>query len=141
MTQIEKAGNFALFFNFCLTILVVIFSWSDNPNSRIEFNIPVEVPYYDATAFSFDSTTIIITIIVILLVIPGLLGVQILGSGLQDSSVKFMTAVLTKALVYMLLSLFSYSVLILLGAFGQIIFWLITFLFSLGLAESMFNKE
>lgn len=138
-SQIEKVGNFALFFNLVCTILFIIIRYDGT--GSITFYIPDGLPFGDNERLhTMDMFTIVIGVVVLVLVVVGVLGIQIFGSGLQDSSVSYMSKVITKTIVYIMCSIFTLSVLSLIGEIGVMVYWVLSFLFAIGLLESMGNK-
>ena len=119
-------------------MIYILLTWDGS--GTLNFYISDSVPFgSESRNYTVNPFTIVITIIVILMIVSAVLGIQVFGSGLQDSSVRFMLGALTKILVYTILSLFTYGILSLIGSFGEIIYWIITFMFAAGLLESMFN--
>ena len=138
MSQLEKAGNFALFFNFIFTVLYVLITWDGT--GEITFSIPPEVPFGSDRIYIINGGTIVLIIMIVMLVIVGATGVQIFGSGLQDSAANFISILLIKIIVYLMLTVFTYALLALMSTLGLIIYWILTFLFIIGLTENMFEK-
>lgn len=138
-SQIEKAGNFALFFNFLCTILVFAIRWDGS--GTVTFYIPEGLPFGDNQRLhTLNMFTIVIGIVVVLLIVVGVLGIQIFGTGLQDSSVNYMSKLITKTIVYIVCSIFTLTILSLIGDIGVLLYWILTFLFIMGLLETMVNK-
>ena len=139
MSVLKKSGNFALFMNFIITILYILLTWDGSGN--ISFYIPDNLPFGRDRAYNINIFGLVITIGAIMLVIAGVLGVQVFGSGLQDSSVKNMIRIMNKMLLYILLTIFTYSVLAMAGEIGLIIYWILTFFFALGIIESSIQNN
>jgi len=137
-SQLEKLGNFALFMNFVITIFYILITWDGS--GTITFYIPEDIPFGSDRQITFTMFGMVVTIVVVLMVIAGIVGIQVFGSGLQDSSVEYITQLSSKVVVYLVSSVFSYLIFSVLGNIGIVMFWLLTFFFVIGLAESMFQK-
>lgn len=78
----------------------------------------------------------ILSLIVGITVVVALIGLQILGSGLNDETVRVLTVIITYIGVWTFLSSFTYD-LFLMVAWFWIIYWFFTFLYVFGVVEKI----
>jgi len=87
-------------------------------------------------SLSFDMTMGLVAIIVSAIAL-GLIGLNILGSGLRDSSVKIIWNGIVFYGLWTIFSVLSYSSIASIPNFGVLFWFMITFIYSLGVFSKM----
>lgn len=90
-------------------------------------------------AFGLDALTGGIALIIALSVIGGILGIQILGSGLNDSSVKIIMVAIFYGGLWAILSVLSMNLIIAIEVFGGIIYLMLTIVYAIGVVGKFFG--
>lgn len=78
----------------------------------------------------------ILSIIIGLSVVVGLIGIQLVGSGLSDESVRILTIIIVFVGLWMFLSSFTYELFTMIEYFW-LIYWFFTFLYVFGVIEKI----
>jgi len=87
---------------------------------------------------SFDMTVGLVAVIIGGIVL-GLIGIQVLGSGLPDRSIKIIWNGIVFYGLWLIFSVLGYNSIVSIPTFGIIFWFIITFIYSLGVFERMGN--
>lgn len=87
--------------------------------------------------FNIDSLTGAIAIIIIVGLLCCLIGIRILGSGLSETSVKYLTTAIFYTGIWSLFSLLSYNFIISIKVFGLLLYISLTIIYVLGVVQKL----
>lgn len=129
----EKLYKFALFFNFCVFVFYVVFVGS-------VYNIPIQFSMGNINfSFSVNLLTMLFAIITIFTIIA-LVGTNVFGSGLSDTSITLIIKVTAYVIVWLVSSLFTLSFLSPIGNYGTIFYAILSVVYTLGFLQTL-NKN
>lgn len=95
-------------------------------------------PINDAM-FGLDPITGGIALILVLSIIGGAIGIQFLGSGLSEGSVRIILLAIFYGGLWAILSLLSYPLIIAIEVFGVLIYLTLTILYAIGVVSKYFG--
>ena len=87
--------------------------------------------------FNIDSLTGAIAIIILIGLLCCLIGIRILGSGLSETSVRFLTTSIFYTGVWSLFSVLSYDLIISIEVFGLLLYITLTIIYVLGVVQKL----
>lgn len=96
---------------------------------------------YTEQAFGLDPITGGIALIITLAAIGAIIGLQIVGSGLSENSVKIILLSIFYGGLWAILSLLSYNLIVAIDTFGGMIYLVLTILFAIGVANKYFGDK
>ena len=137
MSMLSKLGNFSLFFNFILTFVYILFTWS---GGDITIIIPDVIPWGSNRIYNFSISGIVSTVIIIIITLTLISGINILGTGLNDSAVTLVVTLVAKIITYLISSIFTFTLLSILGTLGTIFYWFLVMSFTIGILESTYMQ-
>lgn len=139
-----------LFAMFVLMMFSVIIG-SDMPGNILEneFNnyavIDGIITTFDSASgesvFLIDPVFGAIGILIVFIAIAGLVGIQILGSGLSDASVRIITASIIYGGLWAILSVLAMPLIFLIEVFGSMIYVALTLGFLVGVVDKLFGGD
>lgn len=92
------------------------------------------------STFGIDSLEGAIGIIIIIILIGALIGINIMGSGLNDQSVKLIMIVLFYVGLWLIFSLLSFPLFYNIALFGLLLYIVLTILFIIGIIDKFTTK-
>lgn len=135
MSQILKnLSNFSIFVNVFLFILNIVQN-NDVTSIDIDFSLGI---------FSYSGTINLIVLIVtigIILIALALVGTNVLGSGLSDTSVSLIIRVVAYVVLWIVISLTTLTFLEPLEITGDMLWGIMTLFYALGLLGSIATSE
>lgn len=90
-----------------------------------------------AQTIGIDSITGALAIIIVLISVAVIVGIQVLGSGISEQSVKTIITIVGYASVWGFFSLLSYNLIISIEIFGFIIYLILTIIYMIGVMEKL----
>jgi len=87
------------------------------------------------TSFNIDPLTGAIGILITIAVIGALFGLQLLDSGLNTQSVKFLIMAIGYAGLWLLFSMLAYDLIIQIEIFGALIYTILTIMYVVGILK------
>jgi len=87
------------------------------------------------TSFNIDPLTGAIGILITIAVIGAVFGLQLLDSGLNAQSVKFLIMAVSFAGVWLLFSMLAYDLIIQIEVFGTLIYTVLTIMYVVGIIK------
>ena len=100
---------------------------------------------YDITnigaTFYIDEFTGALVIIIAIMIIATLIGLQILGSGLSDTSVRIISIGITYYGIWSIFSILSYELIVSIEVIGALMYILLTVVFTIGLVQKFTSSE
>lgn len=94
---------------------------------------------FEDVAFALDPITGGIALIITLAAIGGVLGIQFLGSGLNDSSVRIIMIGIFYTGLWAILSVLSMNLIFAIEIFGGLIYMILTILYAIGVVGKYFG--
>lgn len=91
----------------------------------------------ESTAFSIDPLEGAIPIIITVMLVAGLVGINIMGSGLGDTSVRWIMAGLSYGGIWLIFSGMCFGLFVEIPIFGLIIYIGLTVMYLIGVIEKM----
>ena len=85
--------------------------------------------------FNIDAVVGAIAIIILITVIAGIIGIRILGSGLSDNSVKYITLGIVFSGIWTILSVLSWNLITSIEVFGGTIYVFLTIMYVIGVVR------
>lgn len=92
---------------------------------------------YNNYTLNLDPLTTGIALITILIAVAGIIGINVLGSGLSDSSVHTITLLLGYGGLWTLFSTLSWNLIIAIELFGGFIWLGLTIIYSIGIVQKI----
>lgn len=92
---------------------------------------------YSGYEFSIDTIVGAISILTVVAILAGVVGIQILGSGISESGHKTLTLCIVYGGLWFLLSTLSYSLIISIEVFGILIYVALTIVYVVGVIEKI----
>ncbi len=89
------------------------------------------------TIVGVDSLTGALTIIIILVALALVVGIQVLGSGLNDTTVKTIIVITGYASVWGIFSVLSINLIISIQIFGTLIYLFLTIIYVIGVVDKL----
>lgn len=93
----------------------------------------------DDVNFGLDPITGGIALIIALSVVGALIGIQFVGSGLNDSSVRIIMLAIFYGGLWAILSLLAYNLIVAIEVFGGMIYLVLTILYAVGVVQLYFG--
>jgi len=90
--------------------------------------------------FNVSSLTIALESLVAIALASALIGIQILGSGLADSSVRLLMTGAVYTALWVFLSLLAYPLIRTIEIFGVVLYVILTILYTIGVIEKMISE-
>lgn len=91
--------------------------------------------------FYIDEFTGALVIIIAIMIIATLIGLQILGSGLSDTSVKIISIGITYYGIWSIFSILSYELILSIEVVGALMYIILTVVFTIGLVQKFSGSE
>jgi len=91
--------------------------------------------------FNINSLTGAIAIIIIVGLLCTILGIRILGSGISETSVRFLTTCVFYTGIWSLFSVLSYELIINIKVFGLLLYITLTIIFVLGVVQKLTSNN
>lgn len=85
--------------------------------------------------FSINESLAWISLLIVIVTIASVVGIQVFGSGLSDSSVHTITIVSFYVGFWLILTVFAYSLLESIQVFGLLIYFFLTLLYLYGISQ------
>jgi len=87
--------------------------------------------------FGLDETIGAILILTVVAVAVGIIGIRIFGSGFGETTVKYITLILTYVGIWMLFSLIAYPLIISITGLGTLIYLGLTIAYTIGVIQKL----
>lgn len=126
-------------FNIFLGNSFIDYSVDNSVDTSLTVNGTTSDLVYESSdvVFSIDGITGAIVILIVIVTIASVIGIQILGSGLSDASVRVITAVLVYSGLWGVLSVLSGSLIFSIEVFGSVIYIVLTLFYVIGVVEKV----
>ena len=89
--------------------------------------------------FGIDSLTGALSVIIILITVATIVGIQVLGSGISEQSVRTIIIVVGYAGIWGLFSVLAINLILSIELFGLLIYLLLTILYAIGVMDKISN--
>lgn len=129
MGIMKQLSNFTVFFNMCIFVFTIIVS---ETFGVVKITINVGDIFIERNI----SLTAIIVSIVVIIILSALSGINIFGSGVNDSGTQAIIRVVSMVALYSVMSLFTISFFSPLEDFGTILYAILTIFYGLGFLEN-----
>ncbi|MHA1756710.1 MAG: hypothetical protein ACTSVV_08070 [Promethearchaeota archaeon] len=126
----KKLKNFCIIINLTTFIFSIFLQGSQNFKT-ITMNLNEET--YN---FSFNYNSIIISIVSAIILIA-VIGLNVLGSGLNSESVNILKKILLNYFIWALFSIYTYNIITSIQHLGNFLYWTLTILYSIAILNEI----